>query len=285
MGQHTAMFSAALAKPSAAARAAAVALALASIFFAPLSGGFAMLPAQGAPAQPGTLAEHIAAGDKATDARQPKLALAQYEAALQAAPRSTDALWKASGAAIDIGEVDTDEKRREATFAKATDYARRAIATDSSNAEANFAMARGLGRSALTVGPRDRIKFAKEVRRYALKTLSVDAKHPGAMHVMGVWNAEIMRLNGMVRLFAKTVLGGQILGEASWAAAAKYLEQSVAIDPIRAVHRLDLARVYRDMGRKPEARAAYEAAIKAPLKDANDDLYQRQAAEELRALK
>lgn len=244
-----------------------------------------MLQAQSAPAQPGAMSDHMAAGDKATEARQPKVALVQYEAALQGALRSTEALWKASGAAIDIGEVEADAKRREATFGKATDYARRAIAIDSNDAEANFAMARALGRSALTVGPRDRIKFAKEVRRYALKTLSIDAKHPGAMHVMGVWNAEIMRLNGMVRLFAKTVLGGQILGEASWASAARYLEQSVAIDPLRAVHRLDLARVYRDMGRKPEARAAYDAAMKAPLKDANDELYQRQAAEELRALK
>jgi len=249
-----------------------------------LAGAHSMLAAQAAP-QPTGLAELMAAGDKATEARQPKQALTHYEAALQAAPRNTDALWKASGAAIDIGEVEADEKRREATFAKATDYARRAIATDSNNAESNFAMARALGRAALTVGPRDRIKFAKEVRLYALRTLAIDAKHPGAMHVMGMWNAEIMRLNGMVKLIAKTLLGGQILGTASWASAANYLEQSVANDPVRAVHRLDLARVYRDMGRKADARAAYEAALKAPLKDANDDLYQRQAAEELRALK
>lgn len=258
--------------------------ALGAAVIEPLASDTSMLAAQTAAAQ-GNSSDEIAAGDKSTEARQPKQALQHYEAAIQASPRNTQALWKASGAAIDIGEVEADAKRREATFAKATDYARRAIATDSNDAESNFAMARALGRSALTVGPRDRIKYAKEVRMYALKTLTVDPRHPGAMHVMGVWNAEIMRLNGVVKLFAKTVLGGQILGTANWASAASYLEQSVANDPQRAVHRLDLARVYRDMGRKADARASYEAAIKSPLKDANDDLYQRQASEELRALK
>jgi len=262
-----------------------IAVAVAVTTCVPIAERYAVLSAQPPTASASAVADQVAAGDKSTEARQPKQALTHYEAALQTAPRNTDALWKASGAAIDIGEVEADDKRREATFTKATDYARRAVATDSNNVEANFAMSRALGRAALTVGPRERIKYAKEVRRYALKSLSIDPQHPGAMHVMGVWNAEIMRLNGVVKLVAKTVLGGQILGEANWAAAASYMEQSVANDPIRAVHRLDLARVYRDMGRKPEARASYEAAIRAPLKDANDELYQRQAAEELRALK
>ena len=243
--------------------------------------------AQGTPpaVQTHTAADHIALGDKANVARNATEALAHYEAALTLAPKNYDALWKASGAAIDLGEAEPDEKKRETFYAKATTLARQSIAVDSGGAESNFAMARGLGRTALTLGARDRVKYARDVRLYALKSLAADSKHPGAMHVMGVWNAEIMRLNSIVRMFAKTVMGGSIFSEASWASAAKYMEQSVANDPMRAVHHLDLARVYRDMGRKADAKVQYDLAIKAPLKDANDGLYQKEAASELKAMK
>lgn len=230
-------------------------------------------------------AEHIALGDKSVAARDARGALAHYEAALQIAPKNYDALWKASGSAIDLGEAEPDEKKREAFYARATTLARQSVAVDSSGAESNFAMARGLGRTALTLGARDRVKYAKDVRMHALKALAADPKHPGAMHVMGVWNAEIMRLSSIVRMIAKNVLGGAVFSEASWASAAKYMEQSVANDPDRAVHHLDLARVYRDMNRKPEARTQYDLTIKAPLRDANDVMYQKQAADELKALK
>jgi tetratricopeptide (TPR) repeat protein len=232
-----------------------------------------------------TAADQIALGDKAATARDAKEALAHYEAAVQLSPKNYEALWKASGSAIDLGEAEPDAKKREAFYAKATTLARQSYAVDSAGAESNFAMARGLGRTALTLGSRDRVKYAKDVRMHALKALAADPKHPGAMHVMGVWNAEIMRLNSIVRMFAKTVLGGAIFSEASWASAAKYMEGSVAADPARAVHHLDLARVYRDMDRKADARAQYDLAIKAPLKDANDGLYQKEAAAELKALK
>lgn len=234
--------------------------------------------------QPG-LAEQLAAGDKAVAARNAAEALTHFEKALQIDPRNYDALCKASGAAIDLGEAEKGDDKRTALYQQASAFATRAVAVNSEGAEGQFAMARALGRTALTVGSRERVQYAKDVREHALKALAADPTHAGALHVMGVWNAEIMRLNSFVRLVAKTVLGGQVFGEASWAAAASYLEKSVAADPLRAVHHLDLARVYRDTNRMADARAQYEAALKAPLIDANDELYQQQAAQELRALK
>ncbi len=79
---------------------------------------------------------------------------------------------------------------------------------------------------------------------------------------MGVWNAEVMRLNGFSRMVAKTFLGGKIFGTASWAEAIRYMEASVAVEPTRLVHLLDLARVYRDAGRKQDALATFSAGDK-----------------------
>ena len=52
----------------------------------------------------GSAAEHVAAGDR-DRAANPAAALKHYEAALAADPNSYDALWRASVAAIDLGEV------------------------------------------------------------------------------------------------------------------------------------------------------------------------------------
>ena len=61
---------------------------------------------------------------------------------------------------------------------------------------------------------------------------------------MGMWNAEVMRLNGFTRMMAKNFLGGKVFGQASWPEAKRYMEESVANEPDRIVHRVDLAGVY-----------------------------------------
>jgi tetratricopeptide (TPR) repeat protein len=228
--------------------------------------------------------EQLAEGDKATVARLPRVALSHFERALQADPRNYEALWKASGAEIDLSEVEADDKKSDAMFTRAIDYANRSVEVNADGADGYFSVARALGRKAQSVGPRDRVKYATEVRANALKALALDPKHPGALHVMGVWNAEVMRLNGLTRLLARTLMGGSVFGEASWDAAVKYIDESVTFDPERTVHHLDQARIYRDIGRKADARAAYEAALKCPLIEPNDELYKKEAAAELRAM-
>jgi Flp pilus assembly protein TadD len=76
-----------------------------------------------------------------------------------------------------------------------------------------------------------------------------------------------------------------VFNTASWSEAVRYLEQAVAIEPNRLVHHLDLARIYRDVGRKADARTAYAAALRAPIFDANDPVYRQSADDELRALR
>ena len=256
---------------------------LGAVLVACMSAG--TVQAQGSTARSASVLEEIAAGDKSNSARAPREALLHFEAALRAEARNYTALWRASGDAIDLGESEANRKRRDSLYTMGAAYARRALDVEPDGADANFAMARALGRTALSASARDRVKFGAEVRTLALKALAADPRHAGAMHVMGVWNAEIMRLNSVVRLLAKALPGGAVFGQANWASAEKYLLAAVAIDPTRTVHRLDLARVYRDIGRAGEARAAYNAAIKCPLVDANDELYKQTAAAELRALR
>jgi hypothetical protein len=201
-----------------------------------------------------------------------------------AEPTTYAELWQAAALAVDQGEFEKNTAVRTALYAKATSYARRAVALNGGDPEGHFHLSRALGRTALALGPRERVKYGIEVRDEALLALKLAPRHPGALHVLGVWHAEIMRLNGIARAFAKAFLGGQVFGTASWNEAVRYLELAVEIEPARLVHRLDVARIYRDIDRVNDARAAYRAAIAAPNSDPNDSVYRQQAAEELKKL-
>jgi tetratricopeptide (TPR) repeat protein len=231
-----------------------------------------------------TAADHIALGDKEYVAMNAPAALAHYQEAMKLDPNSYEAHWKASRSAVDLGTAERDDEKRALDFKNGEAYARQAVAENAGDAEGHFNLARALGKNALTQGPRDRIKFAKDVRNQALECLKVDPKHAGCLHVMGMWNAEVMRLNGFTKMIAKNFLGGAIFGTANWNEAKRYMEESVANDPDRIVHHLDLGGVYRDTGDKAKARAEYQAVMKLPNTDYNDRQYKAAADAALRSL-
>lgn len=234
-----------------------------------------------------SVAARIAQGDSAHEAMSPAFALAHYKAALAIDSMSYEALWKASRDAVDLGEFNADPAQREQYFTEGEKYARRAVAVNPDDAEGHFVLARALGRVALTLGVKQRVKYAKEVRAQGLQALQYDSLHPGALHVLGRWNAEIMRLSGISRFFAKNFLGGDIFSQASWDKAVDYMEKSVKQDPTRLVHHLDLAEIYRDRnedGDRERAREQFQLVIDGKPLDYNDKFYKQQAEAEVKKL-
>jgi tetratricopeptide (TPR) repeat protein len=231
-----------------------------------------------------TAAEHIATGDQLHSELKPAEALVHYEEAVKSDSTNYEALWKASREAEDIAEFDSDKAKGNALYKQAEGWARRAVALKPDDAEGHFYLARAIGKVALTLGSSDKVKYAKVVRDEALAALKANPKHPGALHVMGVWNAEVMRLNGFSRFMAKNFLGGKIFNEASWDNATRYMEQSVEVDPTRLTHHLDLAAIYRDRGETEKARAQYQAVLDGKELDFNDHFYKRIAAEQIKKM-
>jgi tetratricopeptide (TPR) repeat protein len=230
-----------------------------------------------------TAADHIALGDRDHAAMNVAGALTHYEAAVAADSNDYAALWKAAHEAVDVGEFSPKEQRT-ALYKRAELLARRAVQVRPDDAEGHYVLSRALGRTAQTLGAREKVKYATAVRQAALEALRLNPKHDGAMHVMGVWNAEIMRLSGFSRMMAKNLLGGKVFEEASWDNAQRFMEQSVAERPDRLTHHLDLARVYRDRDMRDKARASYEAVVNGTASEANDRHYKEVAARELREL-
>jgi tetratricopeptide (TPR) repeat protein len=198
---------------------------------------------------------------------------------------SYDWLVKAAHDAVDRGEFNPSEEQRTALYKNAEQYARRAVAANPNDAEGHFELARAIGRNALTMGTRDRIKYAGVVRDEAIAALKLNANHDGALHVMGVWNAEVMRLNGISRMIAKNFLGGQVFNAASWDSAQTYLEKAVAAAPNRITHHLDLAAVYADRDQIAKAREQYEWIARATPAEYNDAKYKEEAARRMKELR
>lgn len=228
--------------------------------------------------------ERVLEGDREYSEWRVSSALASYLAAIDSDPNNYEALWKASRTEIDIGELLGTGAARDSLYAAAARHAALAVAANPHDAEGHFAMVRAIGSKALSVGVMERIRYANVIRSEALEALRYDSVHAGSLHALGVWNAEVMRLNGLARAFARTFLGGQVFGLASWTEATRLLEKSVAVDPGRIGARLDLGVAYADMGNRARAREQFEWIARAPVREINDALYKRRAAERLKKL-
>jgi tetratricopeptide (TPR) repeat protein len=249
-----------------------------------LSDGAAETAAARPAGTPETAADYVAAGDREREALQPRQALADFEHAIALDSNNYDALYKASREAVDLGEFEANAAAKQQDFDTGLRFAQRATVVNPTGPDGHFAVARALGREALAVGGKKRIQYAKEVRAEALAALSYDPNHAGALHVMGVWNAEVMRLSGIERFIARNLLGGGILGTASWKEAVRYLQEAVAIEPTRIVHHLDLGRVYADLGEKSKARQQFQLVLSTPPAEYNDAHYKDDAQHQLARL-
>jgi len=226
--------------------------------------------------------DHVALGIAAMQVHDLPTALAHYEAALALDSTAYEANWRAAIALLDQGEQTPDSLKspaRDSLYAHAERLARHAVAADSLGADGHFALAAAVGRTSLTMGKKERIRRARVIRDEARHTIELDPRHDGAYHILGRWNAEIMRLSGLSRFFAKRLLGAGIFGEASWQEAVSNMERAMALDPGRLYHRLELAQIYVDRKRYHDARAQLDTLVALPDREIMDSAYRRQGAE------
>ena len=225
---------------------------------------------------------HIALGDSA-GLMHPDVALRHYQAALAIDSLSYEANWKAARAIADVakqiqGNDDSLKHRRDSLYSVGRGDAERAIRADSTRADGHYALSMVLGRLSRTKGSKERVRYAKIIFDEATRAVQIDSNHDNAHHVLGAWHAEVKRLSGLQRFFAKALFGGGFMSVANWDDAVRHLQRAVAIAPNHIYHRLELAEVYTDLGRYSKAREQLQVIATLPNVDVLDAQYKEDAA-------
>jgi tetratricopeptide (TPR) repeat protein len=161
----------------------------------------------------------------------------------------------------------------------------RKILVNPNGADGHFTIAQALGRLSRTKGGKERVRFAKIIYDEGMKAIELDSTHDGAFHLVGAWHAEVKRLSGFQKFFAKTLFGGGFLDKGNWEDAQKYLQKAVALKPQNIFHRLELGEVYVDLGQYSKAREQFTAIAPLPIADVLDHEYKTEARQILDDIK
>ena len=237
-----------------------------------------------------TVAEHIALGDSAYAALAPQQALGHYRAALALDSLNYQALWKAGRELVDIakqitGKDDSSKHLRDSLYTQARAFGESAVRVNPNGADGHFTVGQALGRLSRTKGGKERVRFAKIIYDEGMKAIELDSTHDGACHLVGAWHAEVKRLSGFEKFFAKTLFGGGFLDKGNWDDAQKYLAKAVALKPQNIFHRLELGEVYVDLGHYSKAREQFTAIEPLPIADVLDHEYKQEAKQLLEDIK
>ena len=228
-----------------------------------------------------TFSEHIALGDSAHEVLDPAVALEHYRAAHLTDPQNYEAIWKFARSQLDVAKQligDSYEESRDSLYGVAVAMAEGAVYLDSMDAEGHAILAAGIGRLSRTKSGKERVRFGQEIYDEAAKAVELNPDHDGAHHVIGAWHAEVKRLSGITRFFAKTFMGGGFMDKASRDSAIAHLTRAATIRPDYLFHHLELAEVLIDLERYAEARERLQIVLDMPVADVADPAHKETAA-------
>jgi tetratricopeptide (TPR) repeat protein len=244
--------------------------------------GCGWLPARGQSAEQ-LLADGIAAEKKY---KVPE-ALAKYEATIAANPQLAEPWWRASRMLSNIGghidKKQADEKRSK--YEQAKKYALKSIELNPRNPEARLAHIISMGLLAEMAGnPREKIRDAKIIREEAEATLALDSAFAPIYFVLGKWHYELAKLNWLEQMAVKLFFGG-MPENVSMTRAIEYLRKASRLEPNTILYMYGEASVLDYEGKKAEAIALLDRAIKLPPKEPDDILRKDKCRELLKALR
>ena len=224
----------------------------------------------------------IMKGDSAYKAFDNASALEWYSEAYKADSSNYEAAWKLSRAYVDVGEtLEGDEMH--AYYKSAEYFARRAIELNETGSNGHLFLSIALGRVALNVGAKERMRLAKEIKMEADKAIEYDPGNDIAHHVVGRWHRRLANLSWVEKGFANIFLGG-IPEEATMENAVASFKKAIELNPEKISHHLELGITYREMDKNELAVAQFQKCLELPETDSDDAGHKVNAREYLKEL-
>ena len=184
--------------------------------------------------------DNLSSARKATDI---------WASRLQANPKDFESAARLAQARYWLGTNGLPEAERKAALEAGIAAARSAIAINANRPEGHFWLAANMGALAESFGLRQGIKYRGAIKDALLMTLKLDQGflQGSADRALGRWYYKVPGLFG----------GSNKRSE-------EHLRKALTYNPNSVISHLFLADTLADMGRKEEARKAYQAAVDAP---------------------
>ena len=267
-------------RPSFIARSVLSALAVA------LTSAAASVPAraQGSVANVDTEAPFALQADRLYQEGRHLESLALLERHLESAPNDYLAQVMAARETLVLGYVAGRSDSAKALLRHSISYGEGAQGVDSAGIDGKYLTMAARGRLALIEGPRTRAGLGAQVEREALALLAVDSLHAGAHNALGRVYLEIAQLSWIERILARALMGGSIVGRASWDSAERHLRRAMELQPERNLYYVDVGSLLVLRGRLDEARTVLEKALLVPLEIPAQEGFREEMRELLRQI-
>ena len=183
------------------------------------------------------------------------------------------AIWILAEAASEADDRDVAR----ALLEEAEVEARVSADADPESVELRFGLAIVLGLRAEYEGGRTKVRAAAALHETLTAVLDQDPEHARAQHLLGRLHAGVRRMNRITRFIATRLLGGSMLGQASWKDAERYLAFAERSAPEVLDHHLQLALLYRDTSRPELAQIEVQHVLELEASSPMEQAVRREA--------
>ena len=190
-----------------------------------------------------------------------------YDSARAVAPDSAQYLWRLARLYVCAGDMAAHEKKEE-MYRKAVGYAGRCIHADSTVAAGHTWKAAALGNIAMFEGSKGKVRLCNEIKQELDRAVALDSLDDVAYSIMGSFYLALGKVSWIERQLASVFLGS--LPDGGFEEAEAALRRAIAIAPGIVRHRFELALVFHEEGRTPEAIASFRMAAELPTTVASD---------------
>ncbi len=209
-------------------------------------------------------------------------ALALFQQADAAKPNDAFILQKIAKQYSDlVPDQKTDAARKEIAT-RALDYAQRSFALEPTNGVYALSLAICHGHLALVSDIRTKVEYSRLIKEETERALQLDPNYAWAHHLLGRWHYEVAAFGPIPRFFAKLFYGG--IPPASAEEGVNQLRRATELEPDELNHWVDLGFAYAAVGKKTEARAAWEKSLALPDRGKHDPAAKLRAKDALAKL-
>ena len=184
-------------------------------------------------------------------------------------------LWRMSRHHFTLSDNSEDAQVISRNIYSGLDFARLALAADSTSAQAHGFYGILIGRAGEIEGTKQKIVNSYEVAAHTLKAIELGGEDDAWQHVMGRWHFALSDLSWLERTFASIIYATP--PEASFEEAEDYFMEAARMAPEDIRHYLWLGKTRIALNNSQGARSSLESALALPAKSDSDNLLQAEA--------